>query len=218
MRAGAKGALKTFMTTVNAPLGRRRLQRMLDRTGAPLRLELGSNARRAGWVVTNASWRTRHYLDATLPWPLAPGTVDLLFADNMIEHLPLAAARAALQHVHTALRPGGTIRLATPDVEAAARLYLGQNEQQAEVVLEMHRRAGRVAEHPADILRIPFAEHGHHVGYLYDEASLGTELKRAGFHGIRRCATGESDNPDLRHLESRTDAEAFVQLIMEADA
>jgi predicted SAM-dependent methyltransferase len=218
MGPGAKSVVKAVLTAVNAPAGRRRLQRALDRAGAPLRLELGSNARRAGWVVTNVSWRARLHLDATLPWPVAAGTVDLVFADNMIEHLPLEAARAALHHARTALRPGGTIRLATPDVEAAARLYLGQNEEQAEGLMEMHRRAGRVAEHPVDILRIPFAEHGHHVGYLYDEASLSSELERAGFHGIRRCAAGESDRAELRGLENRTDAESFVQLILEADA
>jgi predicted SAM-dependent methyltransferase len=218
MSAGAKSVVKTVVTAVNAPIGRRRLQRTLERTAAPLRVELGSNARRPGWVVTNVSWRARLHLDATEPWPMADGTVEVIFADNMIEHLPLAGARLALQHAHSALRPGGTIRLATPDVEAAARLYLGQNEAQAEALMEMHRRAGRVAEHSVDILRIPFAEHGHHVGYLYDEASLAAELKRAGFHGIRRCAPGESEIADLRHLENRTDAEAFVQLILEADA
>jgi len=218
MSAGAKGIVKAAATAVNAPIGRRRLERALAATSGPLRLELGSNARRAGWVVTNVSWRARLHLDATQPWPIEADSVDVVFADNMIEHLPLPAGRAALQHAHTALRPGGTIRLATPDVEAAVRLYLGQNEEQAEAVMEMHRRAGRVAEHPVDILRIPFNEHGHHIGYLFDEASLAAELKRAGFHGIRRCAAGESDRPELRGLENRHDAEAFVQLIMEADA
>jgi predicted SAM-dependent methyltransferase len=218
MTAGAKGIVKAIITAANAPIGRRRLERALAAPTGPVRLELGSNARRAGWIVTNVSWRTRNFLDATQPWPVAPGTVEAVYADNMIEHLPLAAGRAALQNAHTALRPGGTIRLATPDVEAAVHLYLGENQGQAEAVMDMHRRAGRVAEHPVDILRIPFNEHGHHVGYLYDEASLAAELKRAGFHGIRRCQAGESDNPQLRGLENRTDAEAYVQLILEADA
>jgi predicted SAM-dependent methyltransferase len=218
MNAGVKGILKAAIMAANAPVARRRFERTLATHSGPLHLELGSNARRRGWIVTNVSWRTRNYLNATQPWPVEPETVDLIFADNMIEHLPLAAGRVALQHAHAALRPGGTIRLATPDVEAAARLYLGEHQAQAEAVMSMHGQAGRVAEHPVDLLRIPFNEHGHHVGYLYDEPALAAELKRAGFHGIRRCATGESDNPALRGLENRTDAEAFVQLILEADA
>jgi len=218
MRAGVKGIVKAAITAANSPIGRRRLERALATHSGPLRIELGSNARRSGWVVTNVSWRARYHLDAAQPWPTGPAAVDLVFADNMIEHLPLAAGRAALRHAHTALRPGGTIRLATPDVEAAVRLYLGQNHEQAEAVMDMHRRAGRVAEHPVDLLRVPFNEHGHHVGYLFDEASLAAELKAAGFHGIRRCEAGASETPELRGLENRTDAEAFIQLIMEADA
>ena len=218
MHAGTKEILKRGIMAVHGPIGRARLQRALTPPPRPLRLELGSNGRRNGWLVTNASWRARYFLDVTGPWLVEPGSADLVFADNMIEHVPLAAGRAMLHQAHAALRPGGTIRLATPDVEMAARLYLGEDEEKAAAVMAMHRRLGRVAEHPVDLLRVPFTEFGHHAGYLYDEASLGAELKRAGFHDVRRCATGESTIPDLRNLENRDDDESLVQLILEADA
>ena len=218
MRAGTKDIVKRGIVLVHGPVGRRRLRRALDPAPRPLHLELGSDGRRPGWLVTNASWRARHFMDATQPWPVEPGTVDLVYADNMIEHVPLAAGRALLRQAHAALRPGGTIRLATPDVEAAARLYLGADEEAAARVMHHHRHLGRVAEHPVDLLRVPFTEFGHHLGYLYDEASLAAELKRAGFHGVRRCATRESAHPQLQGLENRTDEESLVQLILEADA
>lgn len=218
MNAGTKEILKRGIVAVHGPVGRARLRRALARPRQSFRLELGANARRADWLVTNASWRARYYLDATHPWPVEPGTVDLVFADNMIEHVTLSAGRDVLHHAHAALRPGGTIRLATPDIETAARLYLGEDEERAAAVIGMHRRLGRVAEHPVDLLRVPFTEFGHHLGYLYDEASLGDELKRAGFHDVRRCETGESRIPDLRNLENRLDEESLVQLILEADA
>lgn len=224
MQAGMKGTVRDIaraaITATNAPLGRRRLARALQGHTGPLHLELGGNDRRSGWLVTNANWRARYYLDASAPWPLEPGSVDLVFADNMIEHLQLEGGRAFLQYCHEALRPGGTLRLATPDVEAAARLYLGENEEHAAAVMDFNRGRGRVSEHQVDILRVPFQDHGHHVGYLYDEASLTAELKRAGFHNIRRCAIGESQIPELRDLENRREgnADSLVQLIMEADA
>ncbi len=217
-RVHVKGLVKPVIIALNAPLARRRLRRELAQATPPLRIELGGIAPRPGWVVTNANWNTRLFLDATQPWPVDPGSVELIFADNMVEHLTLDQARAFLRQAHTALRPGGTIRLPTPDVESAARYYLGEDEERAAAVLGMHRQKGHVAEHSTDLLRVPFADHGHHVGYLYDETSLSAELKRAGFHTIRRCATGESDNPALRGLENRTDEEALVQLILEADA
>jgi predicted SAM-dependent methyltransferase len=217
-RVHVKGLVKPLIIALNAPLARRRLHRELARSTPPLRIELGGIAPRPGWVVTNANWNTHLYLDATRPWPVEHGSVESVFADNMIEHLTLDQARAFLRNAHTALQPGGTIRLPTPDVEAAARYYLGEDEASAAAVLGMHRRAGWVAEHSTDLLRVPFTEHGHHVGYLYDEPSLSAELKRAGFHTIRRCATGQSEKPALRNLENRTDEESLVQLILEADA
>jgi predicted SAM-dependent methyltransferase len=218
MHAGAKSVIKLGITTVHSPVGRWRLQRALAKDGKPRRFELGSNRRRPGWLVTNASWRARYFLDAAQPWPVDAGSVDLVFADNVIEHLTLDQGRAALRHAHAALRPGGTIRLATPDIEAAARLYLGEDEERAAAVLGMHRQRGRIADHQVDLLRVPFTEFGHHLGYLYDEASLGAELKRAGFHDIRRCDTGQSEVPALRNLENRLDEEDYVQFILEADA
>lgn len=218
MHGGVKAAIKAGVTALNAPVGRARFQRALDRSSEPLRLELGSNGRRDGWLVTNASWRARLFLDASEPWPVARESVELVFADNVIEHLTLAQGRKALRHAHTAMRPGGTIRLSTPDIETAARLYLGEDEEKAAALMSMHRREGRVAEHPVDLLRVPFNEHGHHLGYLYDEASLSAELKRAGFHSVRRCETGESTVAELRGMEHRTHEESIVQLILEADA
>jgi predicted SAM-dependent methyltransferase len=218
VRVHVKGLVKPVIVALNAPLARQRLRRELAQVSPPLRIELGGVAPRPGWVVTDANWDARLFLDATQPWPVDPGSVELIFGDNMIEHLVLDQARAFLRQAHAALRPGGTIRLATPDVEAAARYYLGEDEASATAVLGHYRQYGFVAEHPTDLLRVPFAEHGHHIGYLYDETSLSAELKRAGFHTIRRCATGESDDPALRGLENRTHEEALVQLIVEADA
>lgn len=218
MHAGVKAVVKYVIEAGNAPIGRARLDRALRTPPSPLRIELGSNWKRDGWLVTNMSWRARLYMDATAEWPVEPGTVDLVFADNMIEHVTLGQARDLLLQAHRALRPGGTIRLSTPDIAMAARLYLGEDEEKAAAVMGLQRRRGLVAEHSVDLLRVPFTEFGHHAGYLYDEESLAAELKRAGFHAVRRCETGESTHPDLQGLENRTDEESIIQLILEADA
>lgn len=65
-------------------------------------------------------WWSEMYLDLTRPWPMPPGSIDRIFGDNVIKHFPLDVARAVLRHCHDALRAGGAIRLATPDVERIA--------------------------------------------------------------------------------------------------
>ena len=156
------------------------------------------------------------FLDLTRPWPVPPGSVDRIFGNNVIEHFPLDVARAVLRHSYDALRAGGAIRLATPDVERTARAYL-ENAQLTADHLDRHRRHGFPAEHPVDMLRVTFAYHGHHRGYCFDWAALSAELAAAGFAEIRRYEAGKSDDPVFRTLERRDEpTEVATELIVEA--
>jgi hypothetical protein len=52
-----------------------------------------------------------------------------------------------------------------------------------------------------DPLWVTFAAAEHHLGFVYDYASLGAELDRAGFVRITRRGAGGSDDPAFRNLE-----------------
>jgi predicted SAM-dependent methyltransferase len=157
---------------------------------------------REGWVQTDVWWRARYHLDATRPWPFPPGSVSHVYADNVIEHVPIDGARALLRHAMKALEAGGRIRLVTPDAERCARVYLEGGEM-AEAQLDAHRGAGTRVEHSVDILRGVFVEYGHAGGYAWDFDSLSAELSAAGFTSIERCELHESSDPALQGLESR---------------
>jgi SAM-dependent methyltransferase len=132
-----------------------------------------------------------HVSDLTGPWPVPPGSVDRIYGDNVIEHFPLDVARAVLRHCHDALRAGGGIRLATPDVERTARAY-PENPRLTADHLDRHRRHGFPAEHPVDMLRVTYAYHGRHRGYCFDWAALSAELAAAGFTDIGRLTPGRA--------------------------
>jgi len=83
--------IRAGVLAVNTPLAKARLRRTLAKTPRPLRLEIGGLTKRDGWVITNVNAVTRNYLDATRRWPLEDGSVSLVYADNVIEHIPLAA-------------------------------------------------------------------------------------------------------------------------------
>jgi predicted SAM-dependent methyltransferase len=167
-----------------------------------------------GWIDTDHTWRADHCLDVTRPWPVPAGSIDFVYADQVIEHFPLHVGRAVLRHAFDALAPGGMIRLATPDVERTARLYLEGSATCADH-LARHRRRGYDAEHPVDLLRVTFSENGH--DFCYDLASLTAELEQAGFVDVRRYEVGESDIAAFRSLESRADpTEVATTLVVEA--
>ncbi|HEY1358856.1 MAG TPA: hypothetical protein VGF21_11175 [Thermoleophilaceae bacterium] len=180
-----------------------RLRRFLASSAPPYRVELGAgDTRRDGWLSTDVRRLAQHHLDATRPWPFAPGSVSHVYGDNMIEHVPIDGARALFSHAMTAMAPGGRIRLVTPDVEKCAEVYLERGDL-ARAQLDAHRGAGTRVEHFVDILRGVFVEYEHDRGYAWDFESLGEELKAAGFVSIERCELQESSDPVLRGLESR---------------
>jgi predicted SAM-dependent methyltransferase len=184
-------------------VGAARLRRELRGLDRPYWVELGAGTtRRDGWIGTDISWRARLHLDATRPWPFPPGSVSHVYGDNMIEHVPLAGARALLRHAAAALRPGGRIRLVTPDAERCAEVYL-EGGDRAQALLAAHRAAGERAEHRIDILRAVFVAYEHDRGYAWDLASLRAELTAAGFTSVERVELQESVDPALRGLEWR---------------
>ena len=165
--------------------GRRVLSRRFQRAAAaaaasadPVQVNVGAGTVvLPGWINTDVMWRGDMYLDLTRPWPVPSQSVDRIYADNVIEHFSLKVGRDVLRNCHNALRPGGGIRLATPDLERTARAYL-ENAELTSAHLDRHRRNGYPAEHPADMLRVTYAYHGHHEGYIFDWAALSAELMK----------------------------------------
>lgn len=202
---------------VNQPLAQRRMVRALTATPVPHRIEVGAHStRRPGWICTDISWRSRHYLDAAAPWPLPDSSASHVYADNVIEHLGLDDNRAFFQEVHRVLMPGSGVRLVTPDVARIARIYLDGGSE-TEWHLENMRQRGYFAAHPVDLLRSAFQDCGHHTGYLWDFDALTAELHTAGFSAVHRCEVGTSDDPAFEGLEARPDrAQSPIFLVVEA--
>lgn len=61
--------------------------------------------------------------------PYADGTVDEVRADSLIEHLPFVDESRFFYEVKRALKPGGLLRLATPDFEAAVKEWLAAKDE-----------------------------------------------------------------------------------------
>jgi Methyltransferase domain len=206
LRAVARSAV----LAVNTPIAKARTARLLADAPRPLKIEIGGLTPRPGWFVTNVSARTRYYLDATTTWPLESSSVSHVYADNVIEHITLDAARRMLAESYRCLQPGGVIRLVTPDIRSHVEMYLAGASALDTVAGEHYRNAGLVVEHPIDLVRIPIGSFGHHTGYVYDFETLERELQRAGFTEVVRTELGESAHPELAGLDKRKEGGAQV--------
>jgi SAM-dependent methyltransferase len=90
-------------------------------------LNLGCGARfHQDWenvdFVATAPGVRAYDLRAGIPYPDA--SFDIVYHSHLLEHLPKEAASAFLRECYRVLKPAGTIRVAVPDLERIARLYL----------------------------------------------------------------------------------------------
>jgi predicted SAM-dependent methyltransferase len=215
MNPKVRRVAREVVRAANRPVATARFRAAARKIPRPIALEVGGLTQRDGWLPVNINAVTRYWMDGTKRWIFEDGALSHVYADNMIEHVPLPAGRVFFAEAHRCLRPGGIIRLVTPDVRTHVELYLKGNGVVSSPLADEYREVGLAIEHPIDLLRTPIAEFGHHVGYVYDFETLDAELQRAGFRPAVRRELQESDDPMLRGLESRP-THGSLQMVVEA--
>lgn len=193
----------------------RRAREAYLRTRAEPQLHIGCAGHLLpGWLNTD------HYpavpgvvhLDATRPFPFPAATFTHIYSEHMIEHITFAAATGMLAECRRVLRPGGVLRIATPDLQFLLGLCSGTltGAQQRHVAW-----AAREFALPAASGVFVFDRYCRGFGhrFLYDEPTLRAALEQAGFTGAARVACGESAHEVLRGLEHTARLpEGFLQL------
>jgi predicted SAM-dependent methyltransferase len=186
-----------------------------------LQIGTGKNAL-VGWLNTDyAPLPGSAFLDATRQFPFADASFAFIYSEHMIEHVPYPAGLAMLKECYRVLKPGGVIRIATPDLAFLATLH--RDPQKAQhlryIQFATDRHIGDAPRYlPAFVINNFVRAWGHQ--FIYDEAALELALETAGFEAIRRCRILESDHPELANLENVARMpEGFValeSLILEA--
>ena len=142
------------------------------------------------------------YLDATKPLPFGDNTLDYIFSEHIFEHISYADGHAFIKECHRVLKPGGRIRIATPDMVFLIQLY--QNPASSiypdyiKFAVDTFVTEPRFYS-PGVVVNNFFYSWGHR--FIYDFETLGHTLATAGFINIVRCKPGESDDPKLANLE-----------------
>ncbi len=178
-----------------------------------------------GWLNTSLRPRSPRivYLDVTEPFPFDHGVFDYILSEHLIEHLPYNDGRFMLAECFRVLKPGGKIRLSTPDLGMVARLLSEGSEKGASYVrwIASTFPSDVPVESAAMVVNNLFYNWGHR--FLYDFATLKTVLEENGFICITACGVGVSDDAalhgvELHHGKSPLDEEMsrFEALVVEA--
>jgi len=162
------------------------------------------------------------FVDCSRPLPFSDASFDYVFSEHLLEHLDYPTGYALLSEFRRILRPGGCVRIATPNLAFLIALYRPEksNLQQRYVAWSALRWPG-VAQ-PTDTFVINHFVRAWGHQFIYDPTTLAATLHSVGFKSIRFLAPGSSDDPALCCLEQHGDAitEEFNLLetfVIEAD-
>jgi len=141
------------------------------------------------------------YLDLTRPLPLPDASFAYVFGEHLIEHLSERDVERLLGELRRILRPGGVLRLTTPDLQKLLALYEDRNPviDREAYTRFLDEETGKRHETPAQTLNDQLRLWGHR--FIYDEEDLTRKLERAGFRDVIRREPGESEHEALRGVE-----------------
>lgn len=174
---------KHVLTTAALPW-ERRVARRLVAEGRHRRLHLGcADNYVPGWCNIDLARPGRKLdlrWDLRRPLPFAADSVEAIFSEHLLEHIPFPAALNLLRQCHRLLRVGGVCRLGVPDLERYILSYTGKDSIIDDVRPGRPTRALAVAE--------LFFLHGHRS--MYDFETLSLMLTEAGFRTVGRSGFG----------------------------
>ena len=196
---------------LSLPFRRRAIQAYLD-AHAVRKLQLGSGRSNfPGWLNTDYWAKPPHflYVNVCRRLPFGDHQFDRIFSEHMIEHVTQEQGWHFLQECFRVLKPGGRVRLETPDLERMCRLYRPDLTPEETAYLQHHRDTWnpfRDRERPTRciVLNNIMRYAGHQ--FLYDEEYLRMVLERAGFEQIERHASGETRDAHFAGVGGRPHA------------
>jgi predicted SAM-dependent methyltransferase len=169
-----------------------------------LQIGTGRNALK-GWLNTDrdtAVSKETVFMDAQKKFLFAESTFDYIFCEHFIEHLDYWNGLRFIQECHRVLKPGGKLRISTPDLCFLIDLF-AENKTELQ-----HRYIKWAVDSQTDfdiyldtfVINNFFRSWGHK--FIYDYKTLKDSMTRCGFINIRQYNPGESDDKNLRGIES----------------
>ena len=172
----------------------------------PKKLQIGTGRNPLdGWLNTDVVVRSPGVIiqDAKKRFRFGDNVFDYILTEHQIEQLTYAEAQFMLRECFRVSRPGGKIRVGTPSLETLLGLFTSNKTPvQCEYVDWIIDKFIPDAGAHKDVTVINHAINGFGHKFIYDFDTLRDCLAEAGFVDVTRCDVGESDNVELRGVDS----------------
>jgi predicted SAM-dependent methyltransferase len=158
-----------------------------------------------GWVNVDLAPHSSDVarMDATGQFPWPNDTFSHVFSEHMIEHVELDGARNMIRECYRVLRPGGRIRIVTPDRDfLTALLKQPLSQLQRDYIHWSCHHFAPEETTPCAAVVVEFFPRlwGHQ--HIFDRGELWAEMCKSGFTEPVMCELRESPDPELCDLEN----------------
>ena len=171
-------------------------------TAVMIKICFGSGGIRLdGWIHVdwNIACRPDVVADCGSRLPFTDAAADFLHSEDFIDQLPMPRAEVFISECHRILRPGGVMRLLTPDLRKLVGLYHHDDRWLLElwetgVGLPLRTRT------LGEVVNEGMRRCGHE--FVYDETTLRALIEARDFT-VSRSEYNQSEHPELRDLDQR---------------
>ena len=138
-------------------------------------------------------------------------SVDYVFSEHFVEHIYTEEFKFILKQCNEKLKPGGILRIATPDMDWLIKRYYDGDWQSDDWLHMADIPEGKLITTAAEYINIGMRAWDHK--FVYDYETLRKYAFEAGFSLINREKFGKSKYNELQNLETRIDSRLIVELM-----
>lgn len=181
---------------------KRGIRKYLRGTQEP-KLQIGCGANHLdGWLNSGIGLRECRagiYLDAGKHFPLQDASFDYIFSEHLFEHLTYPQALNMLKESYRVLKPGGVMRVATPNLRFLMGLYQDPEKPLHKRYIEFTAKNGELPPTAVFVINRFHTAWGHQI--IYDRETLAKLLEQTGFKDVCSCEVSQSEHPALKDVE-----------------
>lgn len=168
-----------------------------------LQIGSGSNVLQ-GWLNTDVNPKKEIlFLDARKRFPFEESTFDYVFTEHLIEHFEYQSGVKLVQECYRILKPGGKLRISTPDLQFLVKLY-GESKTplQSRYIKWATDKYITYTKIYMDTFVINNFFRAWNHKFIYDYKTLKNLLNKCGFVNVERHEPKESRDKNLQGIES----------------
>jgi SAM-dependent methyltransferase len=164
--------------------------------------------------VENLAYNRKYrivFCDARKRIPVPDKSADVVYTSHMVEHLDREEAAQFFREARRVLCPGGTLRIAVPNLRRHVDNYL--NSGDADELMKATNLGRRLPKSLLERIKVFFlGERQFHV-FMYDPLSLSRFLEAEGFTSVTPLPAGETRilSPGALDLSERSPESLFVE-------